>query len=69
MKINAIIRTSQKEQKIVAENDIYQISLKSEPIKNKANNELIKLLEKHFGKKVIKILGKRSREKVIDFEE
>jgi uncharacterized protein (TIGR00251 family) len=69
MKINAVIRANQGEQRITAKDNIYQISLKSEPVKNKANNELIKLLEKHFGRKVIKILGKRSREKTIELEE
>ncbi|MDD4353750.1 MAG: DUF167 family protein [Candidatus Nanoarchaeia archaeon] len=68
MKIKAIIKTNQKEQSITQEEDNWKISLKSEPINNKANLELIKLLEKYFGKKVIKIIGARAHKKVIEME-
>ncbi|MFA5333493.1 MAG: DUF167 domain-containing protein [Candidatus Nanoarchaeia archaeon] len=68
MKLKAIIKTNQKEQSIIQEDNYYKISLKSEPEKNKANNELIKLLEKYFKKKVIKILGAKTHDKTIELE-
>ncbi|MFA5303612.1 MAG: hypothetical protein WC393_03690 [Candidatus Nanoarchaeia archaeon] len=68
MKIKATIKTCQKMQAIKKEGDIYKISLKNEAIKNKANFELIKLLEKHLGKKVTKIIGAKTHEKLIELE-
>jgi uncharacterized protein YggU (UPF0235/DUF167 family) len=68
MKIKAKIKTNQSCQKITKEENNYKISLKSEPVKNKANKELIKLLEKYFGKKVIKIIGAKTNQKLIELE-
>lgn len=68
MKISAIIKTGQAEQKIMLEGSIYKISLKNAPINNKANNELIKLIEKEFNKKVLKITGAKSNRKTIELE-
>jgi len=68
MKIKAVIKTNQTEQKITQEGETYKISLKNEPKNNKANLELIKLLEKHFRKKVTKILGSKSHEKIIELD-
>jgi uncharacterized protein YggU (UPF0235/DUF167 family) len=68
MKIKTTIKTNQIIQRIIKEGEIYKISLKNEPVKNKANKELIKLLEKKFNKKVIKIIGAKSNEKIIELE-
>lgn len=67
MIINVKVKTNSGKQEIVNSNDNnYIVYLKSLPIENKANIELVKLLKKYF-KKDIKILkGKSSRNKVID---
>jgi uncharacterized protein YggU (UPF0235/DUF167 family) len=68
LKINAIIKAGAEKQQISLEEGVYKISLKNEPVNNKANNELIKLLEKYFGKKVLKIMGSKSKKKLIELE-
>ena len=68
LKIKSIIKTKAEKQQIIFEDGFYKISLKSEPKNNKANFELIKLLEKYFNKKVIKIMGSKSHEKLIELE-
>jgi uncharacterized protein YggU (UPF0235/DUF167 family) len=68
MKINALIKAGAEKQQIILKKGVYKISLKNEPANNKANNELIKLLENYFGKKVLKIMGSRSRKKLIELE-
>jgi len=69
MKINAAIKTNQSEQRIIKEADSYKIFLKNEPKNNKANEELIKLLENYFNKKVIKIVGFKSHKKTIELSD
>ncbi len=68
MKINTIIKAGAEKQQISFEDGAYKISLKNEPVNNKANTELIKLLEKYFGKKVLKIMGSKSKKKLIELE-
>ena len=50
MKIQIVVKPNSKEKKIVfLKDDILSIQLKSSPIKEKANHELIKLLAKKYG--------------------
>ncbi|MDO8467897.1 MAG: DUF167 domain-containing protein [Nanoarchaeota archaeon] len=45
----------------------FKVYLKSHPENNKANEELIKLLKKHFGAKEVKIRsGKTSKKKLVE---
>jgi len=48
--------------------DEYKIFLKKSATENKANIELIKVLTKHFKKKVKIIQGKTSKNKIIEVE-
>jgi len=45
------------------------VRVKSPPENGRANRELIKILEKHFNKKVFIIHGEKDRRKVIEIEE
>lgn len=66
MEIKVKVKTRQPETKILKhENNIYLIALKSPPIENKANIELIKFLKKYFKKQVIIKSGFKSKEKII----
>ena len=44
----------------------YYVSVKSPPDKNKANKEVVKLLSKHFKKRVLIKTGLKSRIKYIE---
>ena len=44
----------------------YLINLKSEPVGNKANLELLRLLKKKFRKRIRIVKGKTSRNKIIE---
>lgn len=66
MEIKIKVKTKQPETKLLkVENDIYYIALKSQPIENKANLELIKFLRRHFKKQVSIKSGSKSKEKII----
>lgn len=70
MEIKVKVKTKQPETKILkAENNLYHIALKSPPIENKANLELIKFLKKHFKKPVLIKSGFKSKEKVFFIKE
>lgn len=67
MKIKVFVKTNSKKQKIQKTGeDTYNIYLKSLPIENKANIELIKLLKKQFKKEVKIISGKTNNKKIIE---
>jgi len=70
MIIEAIVKTKQRESKIeMLENGVYKISVKSLPIENKANIEIIKMVSKYFNvaQKNISIkTGKNTSRKIIE---
>ncbi|MDD2678885.1 MAG: DUF167 family protein [Candidatus Nanoarchaeia archaeon] len=66
MKIIVLAKTRQKKSELKKENEVYCAFLKSNPKNNEANDELIKLMEKFFNKKVVKITGSKSRKKIIE---
>ncbi len=49
MKIQVVVKAGSSKNNISKEGDIYTIRLRSKPIKNSANIELINLLSKYFG--------------------
>ena len=46
----------------------YEIWIKEKPVNNKANNALIKLLKKYFGKEIKIVSGFKSRNKMIEIK-
>ena len=71
MRITVKVRTNKSSQKINFNKDlgIYEIDLKSNPIKGKANKELISLLKDYFKKRDVKIVsGKLSKTKIIEIK-
>ena len=65
------VKPNSGEQEIVENenSDGYVVNLKSAPENNKANTELIKLLEKYFKKKIKIKSGFTSRNKLIEVEQ
>lgn len=62
------VKTNSKEQKIIQENDNLVVSLKSPPIKGKANKELLKLIKKEVNipyMNVCLLSGFQNRDKII----
>ena len=68
MLIKVRVKTKSQERKIVLEDNIYKVYVKSFPEKGKANQELIKILSKEFKKKATIIKGLKSRDKVISLD-
>ena len=69
MRIAVKVRPNKSQQKISfnKELNIYEVDLKSNPVKGKANKELISLLKDYFGKKnIIIVSGKTSRTKIVE---
>lgn len=66
MRITVKVKTNSKKQEIVQEDNHYKVFLKSQPIEGKANEELIKLLSRHFKKKVRIVSGLRGKEKIVE---
>ena len=69
MKIQVVVKVGSSENNISKEGDIYTIKLRSKPVKNSANIELVNLLSKYFGisKTSIRILhGLKSKSKLIE---
>ena len=60
MLIKVRVKTKSQERKIVLEDNIYKVYVKSFPEKGKANQELIKILSKGFKKKATIIKGLKS---------
>ena len=52
--------------KDITENDTLIIEISALPYQNKANNELIRFLERNLGGKVRILRGKRSRNKLVE---
>lgn len=67
MKINVKVISGSKKQSI-EKGEVWKIKLKNRAEKNKANIELINLLEKKF-KKVRIIKGLKSKKKILEVEE
>ena len=67
MKIKVNVKTNKNKQEIqkIDENS-YIINLKSSPIENKANKELIKLFSKELKLRVKIKKGLKSREKILE---
>ncbi len=62
------VKPNSKEQKIIQENDNLVVSLKSPPIKGKANKELLKLIKKKINipdMNVCLLSGLQNRDKII----
>jgi len=73
MKLNIKVIPKSSESKVVGEmsDGVLKVKLKSAPVDGKANEELIKLLAKHFkiSKTSIEILrGKTSKNKVVEIK-
>lgn len=69
MKIQVVVKVGSSKNNISKGGDIYTIRLRSKPVKNSANIELVNLLSKYFGisKTSIKILrGLKSKTKLIE---
>ncbi|MDP3992539.1 MAG: DUF167 domain-containing protein [Nanoarchaeota archaeon] len=69
MKIKVRVKPNSGKQEIVKTEEGYSIYLKSVPEKNRANIELIKMLEKHFKKNARIKSGLTSKNKIIEIEE
>ena len=61
------VKPNSKKQEIKEENNHLIVYLKSQPEKGKANQELIKLLKKHFKRDVKIKSGFKSKDKIIEF--
>ncbi|MGI5897666.1 MAG: DUF167 domain-containing protein [Candidatus Dojkabacteria bacterium] len=72
MKIELNVKTQQKVSKVEMRDDgIMNVFVKSSPIENKANVEIIKLLSKYYDipKSSISIkTGKKSKRKIVEIE-
>lgn len=73
MKIELNVKTQQKVSKVeMRDNGIMNVFVKSSPIENKANAEIIKLLSEYYDipKSSISIkTGKKSKRKIVEIEE
>lgn len=71
MIIKVKVKTFSKSSSVVKVNNIYLVSLKSKPIKNKANNELIDTLSDYFHipKSSVNIIqGIKSKSKLVEIK-
>jgi uncharacterized protein (TIGR00251 family) len=59
------VKTRANETKLVQEADNFTMYVKSPPVDNKANNELIKFFKKKYGVRVSIVRGKTSRRKLL----
>jgi uncharacterized protein (TIGR00251 family) len=66
MKINVKVKPSSGEHEIKIREGVYLVKLKSRAEDNKANMELLKLLQKHFKKDVRIVSGKTSKNKIVE---
>ena len=67
MKQKIKVIPNSKIEKIFMKDNLLCIKIKEKPEKGKANNSVIKNLEKYFNKKVRIVSGFTSRNKVIEF--
>lgn len=56
------------ENKAIVKNQRIVVKIKSKPVKGKANKELVNLLRKLTGRKVIILHGETAQDKVVDIE-
>ncbi len=63
MKIEVKVHTKSRKSEVINSNGEYIVNLKSAPENNKANLELVKLLQKHFKKEVSIKSGLKSKRK------
>jgi len=69
MKIKVKLHPSSSQEKIERiSKDTYEVWLKEKPVDNKANVKLLKILKKHFKRKVKIIKGLKSKNKVIEIK-
>jgi len=68
MKLSVKLHPNSSQEKIqeIEKEKSYEIWIKEKPIDGKANEELVKLLKKHFKKEVKLISGFNSRRKIIE---
>ncbi len=69
MNIQVVVKVGSSKNEISKDGVVYTVKLRSKPIKNSANIELVDLLSKHFGisKTSIRILkGLKSKSKLIE---
>ena len=64
-----VVTNSGKQEVTKISPDEYKVFLKRSPENNKANEELVKMLSKHFKRKVTILRGKTSRNKIIEIKE
>jgi len=68
MKIKVKLHPGSSQEKIEKKDEQYEVWLKEKPIDNKANEKLIKILKKHFKRKVNIKSGFTSKNKIIEIE-
>lgn len=70
MKISIKLHPNSSQEKIIEieKDKSYEVWIKEKPIDGKANEELVKLLKKHFKKKIEIVSGFNSRKKIIDIQ-
>jgi hypothetical protein len=67
-KLRVRVRPGAKQTEIVGfENGVLVVKLKSQPVKGKANEELVRFFKKEFNRRAKIVKGLKSREKVIIF--
>lgn len=69
MKISVKVKPNSKISKVIIENDIYTVYIKSSPIKGMANTEVVNTLSKYFNvakSNVIILRGKTSHTKLVE---
>jgi len=70
MKVFVKIHPNSSQEKVVKISDKeYEIWIKEKPVDGKANESLIKLLKKHFGKEVKITAGFSGRKKIVEVSE
>jgi len=69
--INVIVKPSSSENSVIfdSDRDIYVVRVKEPADKNKANDKVLKLLKKKFGKECRIKRGNTSKKKLIEFIE
>ena len=69
MLINIKVKPNSSKQEVKKlDEENYVVCVKSKPENNKANLEVVKLMEKYFNKEVRILRGKTSRKKVVDIK-
>ena len=63
-----VVPNSGRQEVIQISSDEYRVFLKRSPENNKANEELVKMLSKHFKRKVAILRGKTSKNKIIEIK-